>query len=188
MASLAQPANAVVIVPGAGAPAVFAVSGNPFTGTSPVTATIGNTPNVGGTVATPVNFSDDFQFTIGPPGGGLIGTGSGSLATSTSVLLSATDLDLTSILVNGTPITITRTGGTATNGLIETAGTANVPIFSGQLNHIVVNGVSRGFGSYGGNLTFLPVPEPATWMMMLLGFGAIGLSIRKRKSVIAQLA
>jgi hypothetical protein len=25
------------------------------------------------------------------------------------------------------------------------------------------------------------VPEPATWAMMLLGFGAIGLSMRKRR-------
>jgi hypothetical protein len=33
------------------------------------------------------------------------------------------------------------------------------------------------------------VPEPATWAMMLLGFGAIGMvSRRRRKSVLAQLA
>src|SRR4051794_18495073 len=102
-AALAQPANAAttVISPGAAPPAVFVVTGNPFTGTSPVTATIGNTPQVGGTTTTPASFTDDFQFTIGPAGGQFIGTGSGSLATSTSVFLSATDLDLLSILVNG---------------------------------------------------------------------------------------
>ncbi|HEX8838885.1 MAG TPA: PEPxxWA-CTERM sorting domain-containing protein, partial [Sphingomicrobium sp.] len=32
------------------------------------------------------------------------------------------------------------------------------------------------------------VPEPATWAMMLLGFGAIGVSMRRRKPVLAQLA
>jgi hypothetical protein len=32
------------------------------------------------------------------------------------------------------------------------------------------------------------VPEPATWAMMLLGFGAIGVSMRRRKPVLAQIA
>lgn len=150
-----------------------------------MTATIGNTPQVGGTVAAPVTFSDSFLFTIGPPGGGLIGTGSGSIITSTSVQFSSTDLDLTSVIVNGTPLTITRTAG----GLIESSGTSNVNIFSGQLNNITVTGVSRGLGSYGGNLTFIPtaVPEPGTWAMMLLGFGAVGVSMRRRRRSTAML-
>jgi len=34
-----------------------------------------------------------------------------------------------------------------------------------------------------------PVPEPATWAMMLMGFGAAGYSMRRRrKTVLAQLA
>ena len=32
------------------------------------------------------------------------------------------------------------------------------------------------------------VPEPATWAMMLLGFGAIGIGLRRRKPALAQLA
>jgi hypothetical protein len=31
------------------------------------------------------------------------------------------------------------------------------------------------------------VPEPATWAMMLLGFGAIGLSVRRRRSLVARV-
>ena len=30
-------------------------------------------------------------------------------------------------------------------------------------------------------LSFTPVPEPATWAMMLLGFGAVGFAMRRRK-------
>jgi len=186
VATLPATANAATIIPGSPPPGVFVVTGNPFTGTSPVTATIGNTPQVGGTVAAPVSFSDSFLFTIGPPGGGLIGTGSGSIITSSSLQFSATDLDLTSVIVNGVALTITRTAG----GLIESAGASNVNIFSGQLNNITVTGVSRGLGSYGGNLTFVPlaaVPEPGTWALMLLGFGAIGFSMRRRRQTTAHI-
>jgi hypothetical protein len=34
----------------------------------------------------------------------------------------------------------------------------------------------------GGTITVNGVPEPATWAMMLLGFGAIGASMRRRRS------
>ncbi len=31
------------------------------------------------------------------------------------------------------------------------------------------------------NVSIAAVPEPATWSMMLLGFGAIGVGLRRRK-------
>jgi hypothetical protein len=46
-------------------------------------------------------------------------------------------------------------------------------------------------GAFTGNLTIMaaPVPEAATWAMMILGFGAIGMMIRRRRRpVLAQLA
>ena len=40
---------------------------------------------------------------------------------------------------------------------------------------------------YGGTTPVLAVPEPATWAMMLIGFGALGLvtRLRRRKALAA---
>ena len=46
-------------------------------------------------------------------------------------------------------------------------------------------------GAVSGNITFnlIPVPEPATWAMMLLGFAGIGIAMRRRvRPALAQLA
>ena len=60
-----------------------------------------------------------------------------------------------------------------------------MPIHFGALNTITINGLSRGQGHYAGTAEFTPVagavPEPATWAMMLLGFGAVGFSIRRKR-------
>ena len=38
------------------------------------------------------------------------------------------------------------------------------------------------------NISIAPAPEPATWAMMLLGFGAVGVAMRRRKSPAVKLA
>lgn len=40
--------------------------------------------------------------------------------------------------------------------------------------------------AYSGSQT--AVPEPGTWAMMLVGFGAAGYSMRRRRKVVTQLA
>lgn len=47
----------------------------------------------------------------------------------------------------------------------------------GNLSHVVFFGTAAP-----------PVPEPGTWAMMLLGFGAIGFSLRRRKTASAKRA
>jgi|tagenome__1003787_1003787.scaffolds.fasta_scaffold20944883_4 hypothetical protein len=50
-----------------------------------------------------------------------------------------------------------------------------------------VLGNNTGTGSLGGTITITDhgVPEPATWAMMLVGFGAIGWQLRRRRSSLA---
>jgi hypothetical protein len=54
---------------------------------------------------------------------------------------------------------------------------------SGVQNILEVEYIGIGTtSSYGGQLTFVPlVPEPATWALMLAGFGAIGFAMRRQR-------
>jgi hypothetical protein len=115
-------------------------------------------------------FSDTFTFTL--PAAGF---GSGSVISSN--VGGVTGLTFSSVTFNGTSLTINS------NGNLTFAGVNNVQIFANQLNTLVVSGTSAGGASYGGNLTFVPgaVPETATWMMMLAGFGMMGAGLRYRR-------
>ncbi|MEN2787465.1 FxDxF family PEP-CTERM protein [Sphingomonas qilianensis] len=149
----------------------FQVFGDITNGT--VSATIGNAGIAAGV------FTDRFIFTLDQNG-----TGSGSVATSASIFQSVTDLDLTSVSING--IFATRIADPM--GLSEFYSLVGVPIIFGVENIITVSGVSRGNGSYGGNLTFEPgaIPEASTWAMMIIGFGMTGAAMRyrRRRSVV----
>ncbi len=138
----------------------------------PISANIANTVTVG-TPAVPVAFKDTFNFLLPTSG-----VGGGSLTTIGATFEGPTDIDFTSVLVNGISATITKFAG----GMIELA-FANGVSLSGGANSIVVNGLARGNGSYGGNISFAPaVPEMATWGMMILGFVGTGAAMRRRRS------
>jgi PEP-CTERM motif len=206
--AISSAASAVVILPGAPVrpgsdPSTSFITSplvvTPAT-TGVITATIGHTGITGG------DFMDQFLFSIGMTGAGTIGAGSGSIITSATAFLDTTDLDITSVIFNnGTSDfaanlvlrdaagNMCTTRGSGTCGTSEGYALSGVPIIGGALNSLSVTGFSRGAGSYGGNLTFTPnsaVPEPATWAMMLLGFGAIGFQLRRKRSgaALAQFA
>ena len=186
--ALASTANAAILLitpnnPANPAGTVFVTGGNIASG--PITATIGHAGIPAG------SFTDNFQFTIPQTG-----TGSGSVTTSVSFtdFLGATDVDFTSVLFNGLSASLVlrdasavvcTTRGVGTCGADEQYALNNVAITAGVLNTLSVSGTSRGQGGYGGSLTFTPaaVPEPSTWAMMLVGFGAVGFGMRRsRKS------
>ena len=169
--AIAPAAHAATILPGnpTSVPnAKFDVSGDITSG--PISASFGRNGLGSGT------FTDTFLFRIDQNG-----LGSGSITTILSGLpMSATDLDFTSVIFNNG---VTDYVVDTSTGSVEQGGLANIPITFGTQNSLTVNYLSRGQGSYSGTLTFTPgpIPEPATWAMMLLGFGAMGMVIRRRK-------
>jgi hypothetical protein len=119
-------------------------------------------------------FQHIYQFTLPQDG-----TASGSITTSAVTFQGVGDLDLLSVFFNG----IQLTG--ITSSLNEVVFANAVPIVAGQLNEIVINGLSRGNGSYGGQGVFVPtaVPEPAAWGMLIAGFAFAGFAARRRPTV-----
>ena len=55
---------------------------------------------------------------------------------------------------------------------------------------LTFGGTTSGGGGEGGTLSFFQaVPEPSTWALMLFGFGAMGVALRRRRRpVLAQIA
>lgn len=166
----------------------FDVFGDPING--PVTAKFGH-GGIGDDL-----FTDIITFTIGTDG-----LGSGDLTTSLVVggLGTSLDLDIYSVFFNGVEVNGIYTD--ANNNVCNTpnVGTclnqkfsaSDIVITGGVENTLTITGLGRGLGTYSGTLTFLPsaVPEPGTWAMMLLGFGAVGFALRRRRTpALAQLA
>ena len=94
-----------------------------------------------------------------------------------------TNIDFTSVTLNGVNFDLSPTGAAEFGSLS--------PIALMDTNTLVVRGVTSGAASFAGTLSFdvAAVPEPATWALMLLGFGGVGLVLRRRKqtSVTARL-
>jgi hypothetical protein len=64
------------------------------------------------------------------------------------------------------------------------AGTAHSINFGGTANQTTYDNITFGSAIPGG----APVPEPSTWAMMLLGFGAVGAAMRRRRKGLLQTA
>lgn len=118
------------------------------------------------------NFTNTFNFTWP-----VVGITSGTI--TSSFTSKANDLNFTSVTLNGTPFT-SLIGGT---GMTEFRLINDLATLAGP-QQLVVTGYSPGkAATYSGTLAFSPaaVPEPATWAMMIIGFGAAGSVIRRRR-------
>ena len=107
------------------------------------------------------------------------------------------NLNFTNIVLDGVSglfSLVTMPGSAETWACCTPNGNGSVLLGLGEhrLTYTVTN-TSNVLGTYAGNFNFAlapaPVPEPATWGMMLLGFAGIGFAMRRsRKPVLAQIA
>jgi hypothetical protein len=81
-------------------------------------------------------------------------------------------------------LTLQQAVGTGATNAVNVSGSAsNLWMVAASL--VNSDGKSDGFKLSSVKVT-TPVPEPATWMMMILGFGAIGLAVRRQRATTAQ--
>lgn len=124
----------------------------------------------------PCGFSRSFQFAT-PSGFNLTSATISSVISGTSQI---TNLDFSSVTLNGVQFTNIISDGAEFRTLL------NQPLAAGGLNTILVNGTTGGEASFAGTLSFsaiaAAVPEPSTWALMILGFGAVGYSMRRRNA------
>jgi choice-of-anchor C domain-containing protein len=104
-------------------------------------------------------------YPSGPDSADVTVTGAGSLLSSSVTHTTSTPSDLDWIHFTGS---FTADSSLTTLAFNETAGGGNAGVF---LDNVSVTGgsITRG------------VPEPATWAMMLIGFGGLGALMRRRR-------
>jgi len=136
-----------------------------------------------GSADTPTAINDVFSFTI-------VGGPALTNAQVSTILLNDTqNVNFSSILLDST----FAFEKTSSDSAPETWALLNPVTLGNGLHTISVLGTLLGeTGSYSGtiNVQVAPVPEPGTWAMMLLGFGAMGLMIRgrRRRPALGQIA
>lgn len=123
--------------------------------------------------------------------GGLYGI---TLSTVATVADGPDDVDITAAFITGTGINtpINLMANPFNTDAIENYALSGLGLGAGTYT-LTIEGTRGATGSYGGNVAFQfvdrGVPEPATWAMMLLGLGAVGWQLRRRRQpVLAQAA
>ena len=101
-----------------------------------------------------------------------------ALSITSTQISPETALDFTSVMFNGQEF------NTVSTGIFENRNLGPVPLLAS--NTLTVSGIAGANASYSGTIVFAAapaVPEPGTWAMMLVGFGAVGYGMRRRAKV-----
>lgn len=127
-----------------------------------------------GTVRTPGPFTQEFTFVLPEAG-----TTASSI--TTAAVNFASNIDFTSVTLNGQAFTLSPTGQFEFGSIL-------LDTFTG-VQTLVVNGIATAptgtNAAFSGVVTFTPggaIPEPGMWALMILGFGFIGGALRSRRN------
>ena len=168
LTALAAPAQATTNISGVTTVVATAPSGS-----------FGDTPIVCGDVAG-CTFTDTGTF-ITPVGYNLVS------ATISSTAIIPNALSFTSVMLNGMAFDLFSN---PPGGVFNFGSLAPLVLGNGATNTLSVSGTVSGSAGYNGILAFgqrSDVPEPSTWGLMLLGFGAMGFSLRRRRRSVPNL-
>ncbi len=121
----------------------------------------------------PCTFTRSFNF-VTPAGFNIT---SADISSIISAGNAATDINFTSVTLNGIAFNTLSTGAQEFRNILGQS------IVAGGINVLNVAGTTGGNASFAGNLSFgsvAAVPEPAAWMLMLLGMAGVGFSMRRK--------
>lgn len=111
-------------------------------------------------------------FTFGPIAGYQIA----SIDLSSIATSAETNVDFTSATFNGVAFNILSTGTQEFRNLLQQN------LINGT-NTIRVTGTAGANAAFSGTISLAAVPEPATWALMLGGFGLVGTAVRRRQKI-----
>ena len=126
-----------------------------------------------GGAAGPCSFTRAFNF-VTPAGFNITSVDISSIFSTTNPL---TDINFSSVMLNGVDFNTLATGTQEFRNLL------NQSLVPGANNTINVAGTTGGNAAFSGNLSFASVaavPEPAAWMLMLIGMAGVGYSMRRK--------
>jgi len=122
-------------------------------------------------------------------------TGKNTNVDFSKTALTGTEVVTTKTIVKGKTVTTTKTVTSyaatplkiVSTGVSELRETLRIPVIAGEKFSLAVTSTSQSVGLYTAQFV-LGVPEPATWGLMILGFGAVAYSMRRRVAKTGRLA
>ena len=125
----------------------------------------------------PCNFTDTVSF-VTPTGYTSVSLSIITTLVGTDFTISnPTNIDFGSVFFNGAAFAL------GPNGFSESGSLGNQLLVAGATNTLTVNGRTGGNAAYSGQISFAQaaaVPEPAAWMLMLIGMAGVGFSMRRK--------
>ena len=129
----------------------------------------GTTGVFGNDMVTSPSFTDSIDLGALPAGWMISATISSTYQDGSQAVQ---DIDFTSVTLNGQTFDIGTTGQNEFRFI-------NNAVANGTTNLFQISGTSGSNASYSGTINVAPVPEPATWAMLICGFFMIAMTLRR---------